>query len=127
MIIRLIAWLLRKDLSEKDMLILSTAVMHRLGELPTRATLSVDENMRILVNGRAIDAEKSMQLRESANAILNNRAYHLVREQIRFLAVQHGFHTAQTPTEQLWARAALWFAQQEDELFKSLAMKDSTL
>lgn len=126
MIVRLIAWLLKRDLSEKDMLVLSNAVMHRLGALPIRGSMYVDDNLRIIVNGKPLDSEQTLLLRNSARIVLDSMAYKLVRDQVKFSAVEHGFHKAESPLQQLWARAALWHDQEQEQLLKALS-QDSSL
>lgn len=122
MIIRLIVWALnRKDLSEQDRLTLLTEVMHSLKAVPLRAIITVDEDNRIFIQGKPASVEQLMSLQESAASALNSTARNLIREQVRFAAVDKGFLKSDNLKTQLFYKAALWYAQEEDELLRQMA------
>jgi hypothetical protein len=130
MLANIVAWCLNRSwLSIKDKNVLVTAVINTL-DIPTRSILTTDENRRILVQGVPLSIEQTQQLQESAFALTNNQALHLIRDQVRFTAVQNGFLTNvdADPIRELFYKAALWYAQEEKVLIASLAgSQDSTL
>lgn len=127
MIARIVAFLLRKNLSLADRTILVNAVIHRLG-IPTRAIITVDDHRRIVVNGSPLSIEQTQSLQKNAYALSKNQALKLIRDQVRFRAVDLGFLQSKDPEAQLFYKAALWYAQEETELIESLAgTQDPTL
>lgn len=123
MIARLAAWLLKKNLSVEDRGILVNAVMHSLDTVPLRAMISTDENRRVLVQGKLLSPEQGISLRESATSLLNNQAMKLIREQVRFAAIDQGYlqNEKADPYRELFYKAALWYAQAEKELVEAIA------
>lgn len=116
----LIKLILRIPLSDKDQTNLVNAVINRLG-IPLRSILAIDGNRRILVNGRPLSIEQSQQIQEGSYALLKNPARKLIRDQVRFQAVDKGYLQSNDPKVQLFYKAALLFAQEEDELVRTLA------
>lgn len=129
MIAKIIAFLLRKNLSVSDRVVLVNAVINRL-EIPTRAIITVDDNRRIVVQGKPLSTEQTQSLQESAFALANNPALKLIRDQVRFQAVDLGYlqNVDSDKYRELFYKAALWYAQEETALIASLAgTKDPTL
>jgi hypothetical protein len=60
-------------------------------------------------------------LNESAIALKDNQALRLIRDQVRFMAVDKGYLQSKDPEAQLFYKAALWYAQEEQALIDSLA------
>lgn len=129
MIAKFAAWLLKRNLSPEDRSLLLTAVVNTIGAVPVKAIISVGENQQILVHGKPLALDQAIALRESAQAALNSYARALVHEQIRFAAVDAGFlkNESDDRYRSVFYKAALWFAQQENELLKALSPTDSTL
>lgn len=122
MIARLVAWMLKRvSLSAKDRLVLTNAVIHSMHAVPLHAIITVDENRRVLVGGKAFSAEQMLALRESADTALNSQARALIREQVRFAAINNGFLQSEDPRTQLFYKAALWFAQEEQNLLQQMS------
>lgn len=122
MILRFVAWILKyKSWSEQDRLVLLTKVMHSLDAVPLHAIITVDENQRILIQGKLATVEQLIALQESATSVLNSQARNLIREQVRFAAIDQGFLKSDDPKTQLFYKAALWFAQEETELLQRMA------
>lgn len=123
MIARLVSFLLsHAKLSQKGRLMLVNSVIHRLG-MPTRSILAVDENRRIVVNGQPLSLEQSESIQQGATALLRNPALKLIRDQIRFSAIDRGYlqNTNSDRYQDLFYKAALLYAQEEQELTRQLA------
>ena len=117
----LVLWLL-KNLSVKDRTKLVNALINNaLDAVPLKAIITIDENRRILVDGKALSPEQNVALTEGAYAALNNQALQLVREHVRFAAIDQGFLKSDDPTKQLFYKAALWYAQEEKNLLTDLS------
>lgn len=123
-----IRFLLRKNLSVSERTALVNVLIHNLGLPPVKGIITTDENQRILVQGSALSVEQTIQIRESAVALKNNHALKLIRDQVRFMAVDKGFLQSDNPESQLFYKAALWYAQEESNLIEGLAgYQDSPL
>lgn len=119
--IRLVKFLLgRGTLTVEEANQLMGILLSSLNVLPIRAILQY-EGRRLLVNGKPLEMEEAAQLLHQARLLLNNPALKLVQEQTAFAAVLHGVHKAETPAQMLFARAAIWWGQQEQELLELLA------
>lgn len=117
---KFVAWLLSLPLSVRDRTAIVNAVIHRF-DVPSRAIISVDENRRILVQGEPLSLEQSVALQEASVSLRNNSALKLIRNQVRFQAVDNGFLQSPDPETQLFYKAALWASQEEDKLIDYLA------
>lgn len=120
-----IAALGRADLSIEDRALLTTAVLDKLVALPIRDIITVDEKKSIFVNGKPLDFEQAVQLRESARGALANHAMRLVRQQVLYAAVVAGVHKVESPAQMFFSRAAIWFGKEEEALLRMLAGEDS--
>lgn len=120
MIVSLIKLILRIPLTDKDQTNLVNAVINRVG-IPLRNILAVDGNRRILVNGSPLSIEQTQGIQEGAYALLRNPTRKLIRDQVRFQAVDKGYLQSNDPKVQLFYKAALLFAQEEEELTRVLA------
>jgi hypothetical protein len=78
----------------------------------------------MLINGKYVEVDKILQLRDSARVVLENKAFKLIREQVVFTAVALGVHTVETERQMLFARAAIWFGQQEEKFLQALAQRN---
>lgn len=108
-------------LSNEDRQLLTSAVLDRLGVLPTRARITVDESGVIFLDGKQMTLDAARMLRDGSRAMLNNFARRIVRETVEFLAVKQGVHENTSPEQGLFAKAALWFYQEESDLYLRLA------
>lgn len=127
MILSLVLWFIRrKNLSDKDRNKVITTLLESIDAPPLQALISVDENRRVLVNGKPLSVEQIQALRESASAVLNSTARNLIHEQVRYAAIDTGFLKNGTGDlySQLFYKAALWTAQEEDNLLRALASED---
>lgn len=121
-IIKLIKWMFRRNLRVEEANELCGFVLEKMGALPIRDVIAVSEE-GLLINGESVDIDKARKIHESANAALDNACLRLVREQVAYAAVTYGVHKAETPTQMLFARAALWWGQQEHRLLEALAAR----
>lgn len=124
-IAKIVVWALKsKTLSLQQKTECTNALLRNLFALPIRNTIIINEQGTLLINGRAVDREKAMQLRESSIATLESQARKLVKEQVAYLAINQGVHVCNTPEQMIFAKAALWFSQEEDKLYNLLAGRE---
>lgn len=118
---RLAVRLLKKtELSLENRNLLTVFLLDKVGALPFTDIIQRNEN-QMLVNGVPLDYEKAKALQESAKAVLNNAALKIVWESVAYRAVNNGIYQAETERQIFWARAALWYGQQEKEILRELA------
>jgi len=101
---------------------LTNQLLTSIHSLPTRAIITVNEG-KLFIRGVPLELEKAIALRDSANAVLNNPAYKAVHDQVLYQAVSLGVHQAQTTEQVQFAKAAIWYGQQEVELLKTLTLE----
>lgn len=111
----------KKLLTNEERQMLTAMLLDRLGALPLHAKINVDKTGRVFVNGRSLDAEGAGRLKQAAVAMQHNAARNLVREAVTFMAILDGVHKNVSPEMGLFAKAALWFLQEEDTLYTLLA------
>ena len=114
----------RADLSIESRNLLTTAVLKELGALPLHDMITTNQEGNLLVNGRPLDLESARILRESARAALENQAFKFVREQVLFNSVVLGVHKAETDKQMYFARASIWWGQEEDKILRILAQSE---
>lgn len=122
-LIWLVSRLLRGKLSATQR---NHLVMHILAvesALPLHATIrSSDEGL--LINGKPVDLDKAKKLRELAGVVIDNQAFKLCAEQVRYVAVHNGLRTGLPPEDLLFYRAALWYSEQLDSHLALLAQRN---
>lgn len=118
-----IALLRVTHLSLEDRSRLTGALLTKLQAIPASDIISTNEEGRLTVYGRPLDLEEAQKLRESAKYVLDSSARKLARETVAFRAVTLGVHNGDTNEKIFFSRAALWQAQQEDELYRTLAQE----
>lgn len=99
-------------------------VLKDLGNLQINDIIKIDDQQQLVINGNPLTMEQVIQLRESAIAALNNRALNIIRDQVSYAAVTYGVHKALTPEQMFFARAALWYGQEEVKLLETLAQRN---
>lgn len=115
----LIVWLLKKIGNRS---VLERVLFESLDTPPLRGMISMDESRRMTVAGRVVAPDQLIALKESAQNALDSQALRVVRDQIRFKAIDQGYLSALDPTKTAtFYKAALWYCQEERSLLESLA------
>lgn len=104
---------------------LTAALLDQLGALPLHANIMVDDVGTIFVGGRALNLETAKRMHEASKSMLNNFARRFVREQVMFMAIEKGVFENLSPEQGLFAKAVLWFYQEEEKLYKMFAQNES--
>lgn len=119
---KFVIFLLRNSrISIEQRQILTSALLNKLGALPLRAKITLDVGGTVHVDGRSLSLEVARKLKEGSAMQLNNTARRFVRETVMFLAIKKGVHENNSPEQGLFAKAALWYMQEEDDLYTRLA------
>lgn len=109
-------------LSNENRQLLTASLLHQLGAVPLRAKVVVDDLHQVFIDGKPMTMETSRLMHEGSKALLRNFARKVVREQVTFMAITKGVHENISPEQGLFAKAALWAMQEEDELYVKFAM-----
>lgn len=119
--------LLRDEaLSIEDRNLLTTALLEKLGALPTRARIQLETSatgqvIRILLDGQPLNERTTQRLARAARSLQNNFAHKLVQETLDFMAIKQGVHFNVNPEQGLFAKAILWQHNEERQLYEALA------
>lgn len=126
MFIRFVCWLLkRKRLAKDDYALLTNALVEKLGALPTHAIITVVEG-KTFIRGKELSGDLSLAIQEQASLALRNTALREVHEQVLYNAVSTGLLTSQNFDQTLFAKAAIWYGQEERKILHALANESAT-
>jgi hypothetical protein len=121
---KLVIWLMRNTkFSTENRTLCTTALLDKLRAIPAHSIVSVDDSGRVYLNNKVVDAEKTNQIRQQAEDLLNHPLRQLVRDEVAFKAVKLGVHQANNIDEVYFSKAAIWQTQQEEEIYERLAQK----
>lgn len=124
LVVKLLKW---SDLDIRDRNILTTQILDSLMVLPIYDIIKISEEGSLIINNRPVDIEKARILRESAIAALSNQSLRAVHDQVLFEAVSMGVHNVDRPEQMFFARAAIWYAQHEVNILKTLAQQGANV
>ena len=109
-----------KRLSGNDKALVTTALLDNLQAINIKDIIKIDEQ-GIRINGRQLETEQAIQLRESVIQLQNSYARKVIREQVAYEAIKMGIHNGLNPDMILFAKAALWYDQAENQLIQSIS------
>lgn len=121
MLTRLLSFFLQRNWSLKDKQVLMSALLKGMDAVPLRSLIVQDQVGRISIQGKLLDGESTGKLRESASNALNNHALQVVRDQVRWKAIDEGFLRTGDPEHAIFFKAALWYAQEEKNMLMEIA------
>lgn len=102
--------------------LITGALLDTLGAIPLTDILYSDEGL--VVEGKQVDdMAVARNLRESAYSALSNRAFTLIREQVKYEAFIAAAKTAKDASELIFYRAALWWGEQVERKLQLLAQQ----
>jgi len=123
-ITHLVIWLMRNTkFSTENRVMCTNALLDNLHAIPSHDIVNVVSGGRIFLNGKPVDDDKTSQVRNQAKDLLEHPLRQLVREEVSFRAVKLGVHKANDLNEMFFSKAAIWQAQQEDEIYEQLAQQ----
>ena len=121
LLVRIVCYLLKVELTTQQKTRLIGAILDTSNAVPLSEVITFGQNGMIYVQGKLIDQEKAIQLRESARLLINNGAMNLIYEQVRHIAGTRGVAEGDTPEKLVFYRAALWWGEKELETIVRLA------
>ncbi len=125
--IKLIQYLLTKDLTVDQRNELVVHIMDSLDALPIYGIITTNEDGELLLGGSSLDIEKLKQLRLAARTALENPALKVINQEVLYQAVTMGVHKVEHPLQMLFARAAIWYGQQQESQLRILGQRTDDL
>ena len=119
-IIKIIGWLLSRNLGLKNRTLLINSVLDKLSMLPVRNIITVSENGSLVINGKELDHEEMKLIQDSAKALRDNRVFGLIQDQVLHNALSFGLNTSTTLEMLYTSKAAVWWGMEESKLIKLL-------
>jgi len=114
-------WALKsKRLSGVQKTRVTNELLKNINAVPIHEIITYDQQGSLVIQGRKLEFEQAQALLMNMEALKNNNARKLIREQVAFEAIKLGLHQGETPEKILFAKAALWYAEQEQKLIDSL-------
>lgn len=117
---KLIKQLKKAGLSLEDRTALVTALLDKLGAFPI-GDMIITTPTGISINGRDLNPEQYIHFREQVVALKDNFARKMINEQLRYKATVIGVHESNTIDELLFAKAIIWFINEENILIEKLS------
>ena len=116
-IAKFVVFILRhKRLSGEAKAICTSALLDNFNFFPIRDIITFDTQGTIQIKGRSLEPEQVKVFAESARLYKDSFAKRIIREQVAFEAVKMGVHQGLTPDMILFAKDALWYAQEEEKV-----------
>lgn len=120
MFAKFVLWAIRNArFSKEDRALFTGSLLRRFGAINLHGIIRVGEG-KIFIKNVPLSQERIIALRVSAEAMKSSMARNLVREQVLTEAVNIGFISAQNFEQVEFARAAVWFATREEELYDKI-------
>ncbi len=113
-----------KRLSGEQKAEVTSALLDNLVAFPISDIVKIDENGVLKVKGRTLDIDQMIALRESAISLKESFARKLIKDQMKFLAINLGVHQGISTDTITFAKACLWVIQEEDKLVDTLTLKE---
>lgn len=108
-------------LSVQDRTLLTAAMLDTLNAFPLSDILSIDEEGKMLLQGKPVEYTQARALREGARAILRMPTEKVIRDAILFKAIVMGIHQGDSPEKVMFSKVAIWFVQERDTFLHMLA------
>lgn len=112
------------ELTDEERNLCTGVLLDRLGAIPLRDILYQDtETGTVMVKGEEIDFRMAQDLRNGANAALDNKTFTLIREQVAYEAAVQALAKASSLSDLIFFRAALWWGEQVQKKLEFLAAR----
>ena len=118
---KVIAELKRAKISKEDKLALLTAILDKISALPMQQTI-ISSNKGIIINGKVLSKEQTINLKTSVLALQDNKAHQLFKDQLKYLSINLGITKSVNIDDLFFAKAALYLIDEEDKLFAGLGI-----
>lgn len=120
-IAKFVVFILRHNrLSGEAKAICTSALLDNMQVIPICDIITFNQQGTIQIRGRSLEPEQAKAFAESARQLRDSFAKRIIREQVAYEAIKMGLHQGLTPDMILFAKAALWYAQEENKLLNTI-------
>jgi nitrate reductase NapAB chaperone NapD len=120
---KVIKELKKTTLSKDDRVALITSLVAKIPAFPFTEVMTATAQGKIIINGKTLETEQIITIRDSAIVLQENPARKIFHEQVKFIALNMGIRTSTTIDELLFSKAALWCLNEEDKLIESMGIQ----
>lgn len=119
-IANLTVWLLKhKTLTGEAKMKVTNAMLNNIGALPIADVIEYKDGV-MTVGGKNLDFEQANNLVSSAKALDDNLFRKVIQEQVKHEAIKMGIYNGLSPETILFAKAALWYLQEENKIIANI-------
>ena len=108
------------DLKPEDRVRLMTVIIDKLNYYPISSILEFDNLGAVYVNGKKLEMNQAMLLKNGLDALQNNFADKLVDDQLTYEAIKLGIHNGINTDAIMFSKAVLWVIQERRKLLAQL-------
>lgn len=116
---KIINQLKKNNLPLEDKSALLSAIQDKLKILPLEDSLIIEPN-KITIRGNVLDIDQIIKFKDSCMALKENYAFNVIREQVKYLAVNLGIYKSTSMEDLIFYKAALFNINQEDLLLDKI-------
>lgn len=109
---------------EKNLCI--TMLLTNLNYLPISDSIKYNQRGVLLINNKPLEVDEAIRVRLEAKTLRESRLRQLIRDQVTYLAINVGIHQASNAEQMYFAKAALWWKQEEEKLLETLGGQDDS-
>lgn len=118
---KLLLWFLKqRKLSQQSKIEIINYLLTSVNALPIKDIIDFTPDGSLKINGKILEPQQAIQLRESLIALNKNWSRQIINEQITFEAIKRGVHLGQSLDTIMFSKAALWLIAQENELITKI-------
>lgn len=118
---KLIKQMIKSDLPLEDRTALVTVLLDKLVALPITDAIKITPE-GVKIGDRLLEIEQAISFREGCVAMVDNQARKVIREQIKYMAINMGVHMSLNLEQIYFAKAALWVMAEEDKLLEKIVI-----
>jgi hypothetical protein len=121
LLLKIIFWVLKNrrfSLEEKG--IVTMKLIEKVNALPISSMITFDSMGNMIINGRKLEIEQSINFKQSCLVYKDNYARTFIREQLKYQAIQTGVHQGLTTDMIIFSKAGLWIIEEEDKLLQKI-------
>jgi len=110
----------KATLTTEERVELTNALLSKLGAFPIGEMITTNEN-GMSINGKDLDVDQYISFKEACASLKENFARRVINEQLKYKATEMGIHKSTTIDTLLFAKAVLWFINEENILIEKLS------
>lgn len=102
---------------------ITSKLLDNLGAIPLSDVIKISDTGQLVVDGKILDVEHAILLRESAETMQHSFANRLIQQQLTYEAIKMGVHQGLNTDMIIFSKAALWYIQETKKLLTTITQK----